>query len=61
MVAFGDAENDVEMFRVAGHSFAMDQANDAVKQAADSVAPPNTEDGVAQAVEGLLRAGLPNP
>lgn len=57
VVAFGDAENDVEMFRVAGHSFAMGQAEDAVKRAADSVAPPNTEDGVALAVEELLRTG----
>lgn len=61
VVVFGDAENDVEMFRVAGHSFAMDQADDEVKRAADSVAPPNTEDGVAQAVEALLRSGLPSP
>ncbi len=59
VVAFGDAENDVEMFRVAGHSFAMGQADDVVKRAADSIAPANTEDGVARAVEALLRSGLP--
>ena len=58
VVAFGDAENDIEMFRVAGHSYAMGQAEDAVKRAADSVAPANTEDGVAQAVEELLRSGV---
>ena len=31
VVAFGDAENDIEMFRVAGASVAMGQASDEVK------------------------------
>ncbi len=54
VAAFGDAENDIEMFRVAGRSYAMGQADERVKRAADAVAPPNTEDGVAVAVEALL-------
>jgi hydroxymethylpyrimidine pyrophosphatase-like HAD family hydrolase len=54
VVAFGDAEIDLEMFRVAGHSVAMGQASDHVKAAAGWVTAPNTEDGVAQAVERLL-------
>ena len=34
VIAFGDADNDIEMFRRAGRSVAMGQADDAVKQAA---------------------------
>ncbi|NNL84171.1 MAG: HAD family phosphatase [Myxococcales bacterium] len=57
VLVFGDAENDIEMFEVAGGSFAMGQAAESVKRAARRVAPPNTEDGVAQVVEDLLRGG----
>jgi len=58
VVAFGDAENDIEMFRVAGYSFAMGQAEDAVRRAASAVTARCEEDGVARAVEDLLEAGL---
>ncbi len=54
VVAIGDAQNDVEMFRVAGASFAMGQASDMVKAAATSVTAPNDEDGVAQAIRAVL-------
>ena len=56
-VAFGDAENDIEMFRVAGASVAMGQAGDDVKAAATIVTTPNTEAGVARAVRTLLETG----
>jgi len=58
VVAIGDAENDVEMFRVAGTSFAMGQASDEVKRAATYVTAPNDEDGVAQAIERVLSGDL---
>jgi Cof subfamily protein (haloacid dehalogenase superfamily) len=58
VVAIGDAENDVEMFRVAGTSFAMGQATDVVKAAATHVTAPNDGDGVAEAINAILgRAG----
>ena len=57
VVAFGDAENDIELFEAAGASFAMGQASDAVKAAASAVTGTNAEDGVAQAVELLLEKG----
>ncbi|MYE81016.1 MAG: HAD family hydrolase [Gammaproteobacteria bacterium] len=57
VVAFGDAENDIEMFNAAGASVAMGQADEATKQAATFVSTPNTEGGVARAVERLLREG----
>jgi hydroxymethylpyrimidine pyrophosphatase-like HAD family hydrolase len=54
IVAFGDAENDVEMFRVAGASFAMGQAKDFVKDAATAVTLGNEEDGVAAGIGRIL-------
>jgi Cof subfamily protein (haloacid dehalogenase superfamily) len=59
VVAFGDADNDIELFARAGASFAMGQATDAAKAAATAVTAPNTEDGVAQAIEQLLAEGAP--
>lgn len=57
VVAFGDAQNDLEMFRVAGASVAMGQAEDYVKSAATWVTARNDQAGVAQAIERLLRTG----
>lgn len=54
VVAFGDAENDISMFRVAGASFAMGQAKDEVKAAATAVTSSNEEDGVAVAIRRIL-------
>jgi Cof subfamily protein (haloacid dehalogenase superfamily) len=57
VVAIGDADNDVEMFRVAGGSFAMGQATPEIKAAAKAVTGTNEEDGVAQAIDRLLAEG----
>jgi hydroxymethylpyrimidine pyrophosphatase-like HAD family hydrolase len=57
VIAFGDAENDIEMFRVAGASVAMGQADAAVKAAATAVTLRNDEAGVARAIEALLATG----
>ena len=57
VVAFGDAEADIEMFRVAGASVAMGQASDHVKSFATAVTLTNDEDGVAHALERLLEHG----
>ncbi len=57
VVAFGDAENDLEMFRVAGASVAMGQADDEVKKHATAVTVRNDEAGVARAIEKLLETG----
>lgn len=54
VVAFGDAENDVSMFRVAGASFAMGQAKEDVKAAATAVTLSNEADGVAAAIRRIL-------
>jgi HAD superfamily hydrolase (TIGR01484 family) len=57
VVAFGDAENDIEMFRVAGASVAMGQADADVKAMATAVTLRNDEAGVARAIERLLASG----
>ena len=54
VVAIGDADNDIEMFHVAGASFAMGQASDKVRAAATSVTASNAMDGVAAAIEEVL-------
>ncbi len=51
VVAFGDMPNDIEMLRWAGHGVAMANAHGSVKDAADEVTAPNSEDGVAQVLE----------
>lgn len=57
VLAFGDSENDIEMFRVAGASVAMGQADEQTKAAATYVTAPHDEAGVARAVEKLLANG----
>ena len=55
VMAFGDADNDLEMLAWAGWSYAMENAAAPVKEAAGRQAPSNAEDGVAQVVERWLR------
>jgi Cof subfamily protein (haloacid dehalogenase superfamily) len=57
VVAFGDSDNDLELFRAAGASVAMGQASDEVKAAATAVSLPGAADGVAHAIDILLRTG----
>jgi HAD superfamily hydrolase (TIGR01484 family) len=58
VVAFGDSETDIEMFRVAGASVAMGQAAPPVREAATWVTAANTDDGVGRAIERLLVSGV---
>ncbi|MBR5502786.1 MAG: HAD family hydrolase [Oscillospiraceae bacterium] len=51
---FGDYENDIPMFKAAGMCVAMGNGKDSVKEIADYVTLPNTEDGVAAAIETLF-------
>ncbi len=52
--AFGDGGNDIEMLKYCGHSYAMANAPENVKQAAKQVCPSKEEDGVLVALERLL-------
>lgn len=46
IIAFGDEVNDIEMLTLAGLGIAMENADDAIKQAADIIAGNNDQDGV---------------
>ena len=54
VIAFGDADNDVDMLRFVGHGVAVGGMTDEVREAADAVAPPVDDDGVASYLERLL-------
>ncbi len=54
VAVIGDGRNDMRMFAVAGLSVAVGNASDDVRAAAMHVAPPNTEDGVADAIDRLI-------
>jgi Cof subfamily protein (haloacid dehalogenase superfamily) len=54
VIAFGDAENDVDMLRFAGHGVAVGGMSGEVRRAANAVAPPVDEDGVAAYLEQML-------
>ena len=58
VLAFGDAENDLAMFAVAGAAVAMGNASDDIKGLADHVTLRNDEAGVAAAVNQLLEGSL---
>jgi hydroxymethylpyrimidine pyrophosphatase-like HAD family hydrolase len=54
VVAFGDMPNDLPMLAWAGTSYAVANAHESVRAAADHVAPANTDDGVAVVLAGLF-------
>jgi Cof subfamily protein (haloacid dehalogenase superfamily) len=54
VIAFGDADNDVDMLRFVGHGVAVGGMTDEVREAADAVAPSVDEEGVATYLERLL-------
>ena len=53
-LAFGDAENDVDMLSFAGLGVAVGESSEEVRAVADAVAPPVDEDGVASFIHGLI-------
>ncbi len=60
IAAIGDGENDISMMKFAGIGIAMGNAEEAVKQAADYVTDPLSEDGLLHAVEYLIRFHTPS-
>ena len=57
IMAFGDSENDIEMLELAGISYAMENAEEAVKRVATKVAPANSRAGVYKVLENWLERG----
>ncbi|MDF2565918.1 MAG: hydrolase Cof [Massilibacillus sp.] len=51
IAVFGDHHNDISMMNLAGYSFAMENAEPEVKQAAKYITKSNDEDGIAYAIE----------
>lgn len=54
VAAFGDYENDLNMFNVAGIKVAMENATESLKKQADYICPDNNSDGVARFIEENL-------
>lgn len=54
LLAFGDADNDVDMLRFAGCGVAVGPMTEEVRRAADEIVPNVDEDGVALYLEKLL-------
>ena len=54
MISIGDNFNDLDMIQYAGLGVAMGNAPDAVRRAADLVAPTNDADGVAHVIDTCL-------
>ena len=57
IMAFGDSENDIEMLELAGISYAMENAEESVKEVTTKVAPANSQAGVYQVLENWLEKG----
>jgi hydroxymethylpyrimidine pyrophosphatase-like HAD family hydrolase len=55
IIAFGDEENDLPLFKAAGFSAATANAKETVRACADVVIGSNAEDGVAVFLEELFR------
>ena len=51
IIAFGDAENDLEMIRYAGIGVAMGNGEEAVKAVADYVTADIDDDGIEKALK----------
>lgn len=54
IVAFGDADNDIDMIRFAGAGIALSNACQALKDEADYITLSNDEDGVLYALKNIL-------
>ena len=53
-IAFGDAENDIEMIEAVGLGYAMANAMDDVKEAADYICASNNDNGIASVISVLI-------
>ncbi|NUU98746.1 hypothetical protein XO12_01090 [Marinitoga sp. 1154] len=51
---FGDSENDISMLSLSKNSYAMGNASNHVKDAANHIAPSNNEEGVAIVLKKIL-------
>lgn len=61
VLAIGDAENDIDMIKLAGIGVAVNNAHQSLKDVADHVVASNDKDGVAVAVEKFVLAESKSP
>ena len=54
MYAFGDGDNDAEMFKVVGTSVAMGNASEELKESADEVTLDNDSEGIPHMLKKLI-------
>ncbi len=54
IIAIGDGENDIDMFKFAGLGVAMENATNLVKENADIITFSNKEDGVSHIIKNFL-------
>lgn len=54
LIAFGDGMNDLEMLKLAGYSYVMENGEDELKRIAKYEAPNNNDSGVLQILENYL-------
>jgi 5-amino-6-(5-phospho-D-ribitylamino)uracil phosphatase len=57
VIAIGDSHNDLPLLQAAGFKVAMGDAPKELQEAADYVAPPFRDDGVADVIERFILAG----
>ncbi|TGS89741.1 hydrolase, partial [bacterium M00.F.Ca.ET.177.01.1.1] len=55
LLAFGDANNDIEMLALTPYSYAMAECSPEVADVANYRAPSNDESGVLQVIERYLK------
>lgn len=55
VISFGDAVNDIPMFRISDESYAVSNAVDALKEIATGIIESNDEDGVAKWLQSHVR------
>ena len=53
-IVFGDAHNDLEMINAVGFGYAMANAMEEVKEAADHVCSSNNDNGIASVISALI-------
>ena len=54
MLFRSDGENDIEMLKLAGFSYAMENGQDSVKKIAKFIAPSNNDNGVFKVLNKYL-------
>lgn len=58
MIAFGDNENDIDMFNYVGYNVAMGNAIDSLKNISKRITLSNNDNGIAEALNKMIEEGI---